>query len=172
MTDDVPVPPRLASRPRDRRGYVVPYAQFVDRDGVPQFQVMDDVQVQNCLTRRCCGLCGQPMGKHIYFIGGDLCVRNGFFHDPPMHRECAEYALRACPHLARVKGRYGPIPEIEGGVVVVGAVSTIKVETFALMHGSAFTWSRDRTGMVLIKAALPWLDVSWWRNGELVEAPP
>jgi hypothetical protein len=170
---DVPVPPRLAHRPRDKRGYIVPYAQFIDAKGEPQFKVMDDARVRDCLTRHCCGLCGQPMGRHVFFIGGHLCVQNGYFYDPPMHRECAEYALRVCPHLARVKGRYGPIPEIAGARMVVGAMeATTKVETFALMHTSTFTWGRDRAGMVLIKAALPWLDVSWWRNGEPVEAPP
>jgi hypothetical protein len=97
-------------------------------------------------------------------------VQNGYFYDPPMHRECAGYALRACPHLARAKGRYGAIPEVDGARLVVGVMeSTTKVETFALMHGSAFHWSRDPAGMVLIKAVLPWREVTWWRDGRPVK---
>lgn len=173
MIDDIPIPPRLAYRPRDHRGYVVPYAQFIDNDGVPKFQVMDDTKVRKCLVHRWCGLCGQPMGKHIYFVGGLSCEANGYFYDPPMHLECAEFALRTCPHLARSKGRYGAIPDVAdipgAAKLVVGAMCTeVKADIFALMHGSRFTYGRDKTGMYLIKAELPWLDVQHWRDGARV----
>lgn len=99
MIELPPIPFRMARRPRDPRGLPIPYSQFIDQDGKPDFRVLDDQRVARCLRYRLCGLCGQQLGKHIFFVGGPLCVDNGLFHDPPMHRECAEFALRACAHL-------------------------------------------------------------------------
>jgi len=165
------LPKRLQHRPLDHRGYVIPYAQFVDQDGKVQFQVMDDQKITHCLTHRLCGICGEQMGRHIFFVGGDKCVANGYFYDPPMHRECAEYSLQTCPHLARVKGRYAPVPAVTGpGVhLAIGDMVMDKAETFAMMHGERYTFTRVSTGMLLIQAQLPWREVVWFRNGERIE---
>src|SRR5215203_4621477 len=130
MTGEIPL--RLSRRPRDRRGYVIPFAQFIDRHGQPQFAAMDDALVRRCLDHRLCGLCGEPMGGHIFFIGGPLSTASGYFYDPPMHRDCATFALRTCPHLARAKGRYGPIPDAAelGATITVGEMKGDKVECF------------------------------------------
>jgi hypothetical protein len=169
------IPRRLQRRPRDRRGYVIPFAQFVGKDGEPQFQVMDDQKTQHCLAYRLCGLCGEQMGRHVFFVGGELCVTNGLFYDPPMHRECAEYALQACPHLARTKGRYGRIPEpaaLGAARVAVGAMcSDEKADVFALMHGERYTFVRDQSGMLLIRAQLPWRTVIYYREGKPCPQP-
>jgi hypothetical protein len=167
------LPRRLQHRPRDKRGYVIPYAQFVDREGEPQFQVMDDYRVKRCLANRLCGICGEQLGRHLFFIGGELCVANGFFYDPPMHRECAEYSLHTCPHLARVKGRYGRIPEMAGGAhLAVGPLcSEEKATTFALMHGAHYSYGRDQSGMLLIRAVLPWRAVIYYREGKPCPTP-
>lgn len=160
------VPFRLARRPRDVRGYVVPWVQFISDDGTPNFKVLDDRKTAKALRRRLCGLCGQPMRKHVYFIGGPLCVDHRIFYDPPMHRECAVYAMTTCPHLARSKGRYGPTPEIPGiRITVGGMVTTQKAERFALMQATAYDHSRDRAGMLVVKAA-EWLNVEWWKDGQ------
>lgn len=52
------------------------------------------------LKRRLCWICGQPMGRHIAFIGGPLAVAQRQFSDPASHRDCGEYALTVCPFLA------------------------------------------------------------------------
>jgi hypothetical protein len=172
MTD---IPSRLARRPLDPRGFVIPYSQFIDADGKPNFRIMDDGRVRECLRRRLCSLCGEPMGRHIFFIGGPLCVANGMFHDPAMHKECAEYALQACPHLARSKGRYGPVPDsIPGGArLIVGVMgSDQKAERFAIMHTSDYSATRTADGMPLIIAKRPWLDVAYWRDGQPIGESP
>ncbi len=162
----VEIPPRLRARPRDKRGYVVPFAQFIAEGGEPNFTVMDHDKTLTCLRRRWCGLCGQPMGKHVHFVGGPKCVENRFFYDPPMHRECAIYALRACPHLARSKGRYRDVPEIEGATLVVGAMDVSKkVDYFALMHATSYDYGTTKEGMLIVRAA-PWLDVEYWKDGQ------
>jgi hypothetical protein len=60
-----PIPDRMRGRPRDERGYPIPYAQFLDRHGKPDFRILDDGRVVACLEARLCGLCGQPMGRHL-----------------------------------------------------------------------------------------------------------
>ncbi len=160
------IPARLARRPRDRRGYVIPFAQFIDKSGEPQFKIMDDELVTRCLNYRLCGLCGEQMGRHVFFIGGDLCVANGFFYDPPMHKECAEYALRTCPHIVHTIGKYGRIPDPEplgAGRLGVGAMGA--ASRFALLHGERYTYRRDQGGMMLIRAELPWQEVTWFEHG-------
>lgn len=173
MTDDVVIPPRLTGRARDRRGFVVPYSQFIDNNGVPNFRIMDDTKVRKCLVHRWCSMCGQPMGRHLYFIGGPACEKNGYFYDPAMHEECAKYAMQACPHLARSKGRYGDVPDAEdiagAGTILVGSMDTNKVDTFSLMHATHYSYQRTNEGMWLVKAMLPWIDVSHWRDGERIE---
>lgn len=171
MLADVRIPPRLVHRPCDPRGYVIPYAQFVDDDGAPNFAVLDHYKTRECLRRRLCGLCGQQMGRHVHFIGGPLCVANHHFYDPPMHRDCAVYALQACPHLARSKGHYRPVPAIDGAVLVAGAMELEHAPYFALMHTTSFDYGRTPAGMVVAKAGA-WIDVEYWKDGRSVGTTP
>lgn len=168
------IPPRLIHRPRDERGYVIPYAQFIKGHGMPDFATMDHHKVLKCLRHRVCGICGEQLGRHIYFVGGPLCVANRLFYDPPMHRECAIYALATCPHLARSKGRYRPVPPTppEGATLTVGKMATtVKAEYFALMHTTAFEWGQTPDGMFMAKAA-PWIGVEYWQDGKPVGPVP
>jgi hypothetical protein len=169
------IPPRLQRRPRDKRGYVIPYNQFIDANGEPDFRTIDGPRQKRALRLRLCAMCGEQMGKHIFFVGGPLCVEHGDFYDGPMHKECAIYALQTCPHLARSKGKYaepGPRgPLGEGYKLVIGEIATEeKVEWFALMHGTKYDFGRTETGMLVIRAKLPWIEVERWRDGAPMEA--
>ena len=163
-------PARLCNRPRDERGYVIPFVTYVHPEtGLPDFRVLCLDRLGRCLPRRLCGMCGQPLGKHIFFIGGPLCVSNGYFYDPPMHRECALYALQACPHLARAKGRLSPPSVVTpaGVKIIVGDIAPDKAAWFGLMHTTDYSYAPDSKGMMLIKAQLPWLEVERWRDGSI-----
>lgn len=168
MTDLPNIPARMQRRPRDARGFPIPWAQFITADGTPDFRILDAVKVETCLRWRRCGLCGEPMGRHVFFVGGPSCVTHGIFCDPPMHRECAAFSLQVCAHLNRSKGRYnfGPLPHTPGVEFSESAVmSTVKAEWFALMHATEYTYGRAPDGMTMIRAVLPWLDVERWRDG-------
>lgn len=165
------IPTRLARRPRDERGFPIPYAQYVDEAGAPDFRVLDGARTAECLSSRRCGLCGEALGAHIFFIGGPASAASGLFYDPPMHRDCAFFAIATCPHLARSKGRYAKEPA-GNGLVSRGIDTDKKAEAFALLHTKAYeTVSEKRTGGLVIRAQLPWLDISWWKDGRQVEAP-
>lgn len=163
------IPFRMARRPRDARGFAVPFTQFIKPDGTPDFRVMDHDNTAKAARRRLCSLCGDKMQRDVWFVGGPKCVENGLFYDPPMHKECALYALQTCPHLARAKGKYSPVPDrIEGAIMVQGAMDGDKAEWFGLMRATGYTHSMDASGMLLIKGTMPWVSVERWRDGALM----
>lgn len=120
MSKDIPIPYRLRSFPF-YKGYLVHYTVFVGDDGIPDFRVMHEVARVKCARERRCNLCGEKLGKHIVFIGGDLCVKNRAFTDGPMHEDCALYACKVCPFLANTKHDHSDAPhkhEGQEGVII------------------------------------------------------
>lgn len=103
MTD---IPPRLAARPRDKRGYPIPCTILIDKDGKPDFRVNDMERWVRMVAHRRCAMCGEPMGRHVAFIGGPLAHVNRLFTDAGMHLDCAQYAMATCPYLALPRMQY------------------------------------------------------------------
>lgn len=96
---EVPIPDRLAHLEKDSRGIPIPY--FVPIvDGKPNFKYADLPKLKDCAERKLCGVCGRRMDKRMYyFVGGPFTLMNKVSTDAPMHKECGEYALKACPHM-------------------------------------------------------------------------
>jgi hypothetical protein len=99
LPNEVEMPPRVAARPRDKRGYPILFTSAVI-DGVPDFRISSLDAVLRAAEESLCGVCGQRLDYWLVFIGGPVAVANRAFGDPPMHRACAEYALAVCPYLA------------------------------------------------------------------------
>ena len=107
-----PLPVHMQHLPVDKRGYPVPY--FVaDVNGEPDFRIMDPKKLVTCVKDRRCWLCGEALGKFIVFVVGPMCVVNRISSEPPSHRDCADFAARACPFLARPDMRRR---EIDGAI--------------------------------------------------------
>lgn len=88
---------------KDRRGLPIPYITMRDKKtNKPLFTVNDAKMVKRCLLHNRCGICGGKLGETIFFVGGPAAAfhPNGAYSDPPMHEECAVYALQVCPFLA------------------------------------------------------------------------
>lgn len=93
-------PARMASLPLDERGYPVPwFVAWVD--GKPDFRVIRENGIALAHNQKLCWLCGQKRGQYGAFVLGPMCGINRTTAEPPSHRECAEYAVRACPFLTR-----------------------------------------------------------------------
>lgn len=116
---EVQIPRQLRNRPRDSRGYVIPWLVVIDANGIPDFRVSDEQRRRLCLTTRLCGLCGSTIQGEYVFIGGDKCVESLLYFDPPMHEACARYARRVCPFLAYSGKEYNlkPTSESEDAVI-------------------------------------------------------
>lgn len=113
MTRQLPAPPRRMARlPRNKAGYVVPwFVAFVD--GVPDFRVIAPGKLADAIRFRTCWLCGDPLGANAAFVIGPMCAINRVSAEPPSHRDCADYAARACPFLTTPKmvRRDGRLPD-------------------------------------------------------------
>lgn len=108
----IPVPERMLSLPLDERGYPVPW--FVSWvDGKPEFRALERYKLVLAVREKRCWLCGEKMGRFLAFVIGPMCAINRISSEPPSHRECAEYAVRACPFLARphMRRRENDLPE-------------------------------------------------------------
>lgn len=100
----IPIPPRMRKLKISPKGFPVPW--FVAWiDGVPDFRVVDTPKVARAYRMRLCWLCGEPLGRHLAFVIGPMCAINRTSSEPPSHRECAQYAVAACPFLTRPRMR-------------------------------------------------------------------
>jgi hypothetical protein len=98
----VPIPSRMAKLPRDPRGYPIPANVLRDADGVAHFAINDvHIRARQIAEDRC-PICDGTLHRGRWLVGGPLAAfhERGAFIDPPMHHECATYALLVCPYLA------------------------------------------------------------------------
>lgn len=94
-----PIPKELSHLKIDERGYPIPF--FVtNRNGKPDFVLLNTERQMQCVEKKLCPICGLKLYKdYSYVITGPLGLKNCMVTDPPMHRVCAEFSLRACPHM-------------------------------------------------------------------------
>ena len=163
----IPIPARLSLRPTDNRGYPIPALVLVDKNGTPDFRVTDIEKWMRAYKVRTCALCGQPLGKHLAFVGGDKSHESRFFTDLPMHRDCAEYALKVCPYLAAPNFKYSEALTGKAEYLVSEEVSTERPQRFMLGITNGCAAGRTEEGTLVVQAQ-PWSEVSWWKEGEIV----
>jgi hypothetical protein len=104
-----PVPARIMALPRDERGYPVPrFVAWLEGgelkkrgQGSPDFRVLYPGAREAAVRRQACWICGEPMGVHQVFAIGPMCSINRTAQEPPSHRECVEWAVKACPFLSQ-----------------------------------------------------------------------
>jgi hypothetical protein len=98
----VPIPPRMAHLPKDRRGLPIPVIVLWTADGRPIFAANDEGERQKMIREDRCHVCGGQLLRGRWFVGGPLsvCAEHGLNLDGGMHDECAHYALKVCPYLA------------------------------------------------------------------------
>jgi hypothetical protein len=124
MTIALPeLPPRIARLPKDERGYPVP--AFVEwmRDGkaaarcepgaTPDFRFIRSDFRARAFKLGLCWICGDKLGVHQVFVIGPMCVINRTTMEPASHRQCAEFAAKACPFLVKPRMRRLPMAEDE-----------------------------------------------------------
>lgn len=107
------MPARIAKLPIDSRGYPVPFfVAYVD--GRPDFRIMDPRKWMDCVQFGRCWICGETLGGIKAFTIGPMCAINRISAEPPSHRECAEFAAKACPFLILPKAqrREANMPEL------------------------------------------------------------
>ena len=156
------LPRRFAGLPVDKRGYPVPW--FVEwSDGEPDHRIARHEALSEALRRNLCWLCGQPLGRNGVFVIGPMCVVNRTSSEPPSHKDCAEFAVKACPFLTRpaARRRDANLPEVDDPA---GEMITRNPGVSVLWTTRHWTTFRPRGGGILVRVGDP-TDVSWWREG-------
>ncbi len=97
------IPAAMARRPRDRRGFPIPW--FVQQEPL-DFRVIRPLGAGQAHKKRICWLCGEPRyEKRLAFAVGPMCTVNRVSAEPPSHPVCARFAAIACPFLANPRMR-------------------------------------------------------------------
>lgn len=159
------MPPRMARRPVSDKGFPVPY--FVtakDEHGNWDFRFVHPRMPLEIAKRGVCWLCGEKLGQYLAFVIGPMCSINRVSSEPPSHRDCAEYAIKACPFLSKPNMRRNDAdltPEQKGELIE-------RTPGIAIAHnpGVALLWI-TRTGVYrygLFHLGEP-LEVYWYREG-------
>lgn len=158
----VKVPARISRLPLDPRNYAVPF--FVAWiDGKPDFRVIDPEKLYQAIKLKLCWICGGPLGSHLAFILGPMCVVNRIISEPPSHKECATYSLQVCPFLTLPKAqrREANLP------TNVHDSPGIPIER---NPGASCLWITKKYSPVhapngiLFRVGEP-LEMQWWREG-------
>jgi hypothetical protein len=110
-----PLPRRIAALPKDERGYPVPWfvAWFRNDEpsspniegATPDFRIVTHGRPMSAYHAERCWICGQSLGRHRVYAIGPMCVVNRVTSEPSSHRECAEFAVKACPFLTKPRMR-------------------------------------------------------------------
>lgn len=92
------MPDRMARLPLTDKGYPALFFAAVI-DGKPNIRVIDAVKFKLCLAEKLCWLCGEPLESEMTFVVSTDHLNIQKALEPPSHRECAEYAMVACPFI-------------------------------------------------------------------------
>ena len=100
-----PEPERISWLKKDDRGYPIPW--FVSHvDGKPCFSVVDPQKITAAWNGQICWICGQLLGNYRAFVISPMAIITGVSSEPTSHKDCAEYAVQACPFLKTQKMPY------------------------------------------------------------------
>lgn len=171
----VELPRRMRKLPKDKRGYPVPVIVLRDKNKTPHFTINDHRLSSKVANKKLCSICGDPLKKDIWFIGGQVCFThpNGAFLDPPVHHDCGEYALRVCPYLGApnyaglVDGRTLKDAATPDGLALIRGETIADTRPELFMMGKCERFRINVTGIGqfnMIKIG-PWLEVEAWRHG-------
>jgi hypothetical protein len=152
----------MGRRPVNERGFPVPwFVSFIN--GKWDFVNLDPRKIIEAYNRKICWLCGEPLGQYKAFAIGPMCSINRVSSEPPSHADCAEYAVKACPFLARPNAKRNAAAALNDGETVPGIM--IQHNPGAVLIWITKTFKPMRAGDgVLFSIGEP-TRVSWWAEG-------
>jgi hypothetical protein len=169
-------PPRIARLPRDRRGYPIPWNVLCAEDGTPFFTVNDDRKAWKAIRQHLCPLCGDRLGRWLWFVGGPLSAfhPDGWYLDLPGHHECVTFALATCPYLAApvYLGRIdvanpAKLPP-EARIVLDETIISERPDLFVAVGAEAVEAQERGLLVPYIRPARPVLAYEFWRHGKQI----
>lgn len=164
------IPKQIAALPVDKRGLPIPF--FVQwyrgsfrtsaGNGEPDHRLADPDKKVRCAERKLCWICGEPLGYWIAFVGSKQSIDQRLFGDGAMHVECAEFSMRACPHLSHPQAKRRDNDERK--TTAVGKREMHNPGTFGMYVTRSFD-TQYSDGDILFKPAPP-KKVRWFQEGQ------
>jgi hypothetical protein len=165
VVQSVPVPKRLQDLPVER-GFIVPwFVQWINNK--PEFRLMDKGKLYFAVEHKVCWVCGKSLKGSVNppFVVGPMCTVNRISAEPPSHAECARYAARVCPFLAR--------PHMQRREITDDAMQTHITRSEAAIHNNpgvtALYFTREFSmisdGRVPLFVLGPPAGVEWYAKG-------
>lgn len=175
---DVPIPYRMKHLPLDKRGYPIPVGVWRDSNGTPHFTINEESRRITNLYRHLCPICGMMLFRGCWFVGGPGSAfhKMGCYIDPPMHKECMDYALQVCPYLAapyyskRIDARLVPKKDKEGRLFVDNTVDPNRPAVFVAVMSVKTSVFKGQNGSLFVKPIRPYRSVEYWRYGKQITA--
>jgi hypothetical protein len=156
------MPPRMRKLSVDDRGYPVPsFVEWIN--GKPDFRVVKGGYLTKCVRSDLCWLCGEKLGRWLAFVIGPMCAINRTTAEPPSHRDCAQFAVKACPFLTQPNRKRNPHDLPEEGRKPAGLMITRN-------PGVSLIWVTTRyqlfqaTGGFLFRLGDP-TSLEWYAHG-------
>ncbi|MGW4890759.1 hypothetical protein ACWEQL_00595 [Kitasatospora sp. NPDC004240] len=169
------LPPQIAARPRDARGFPISFVTSIGPDGIPDFTELDGPRRAEAIIGHLCGLCGRPLPFARAVIGGPQTIEEHVAMDPPMCVECAVFAAThaaaGCPFLLMPNARFRKDRATRPSSPLVAKerpTTMYLARTFA--HQAVRAPLPDGSAEVLALCAR-WTSVQEIRAGQLVGVP-
>lgn len=170
---DIRMPARMARRPISRKGFPVPYFVTVKNDeGDYDFRAIEAAPIIACVNRKLCWLCGEPLGQYQCFVIGPMCSINRVSSEPPSHRDCAEYAMQACPFLSKPNARRNEVgmPEEAKNNFVGGIGIKHNPGVMLLWITKSYRVVNDGHGGILFEIGPP-VELHWYKERRRATRP-
>jgi hypothetical protein len=127
--ENIPIPKRLQDRPQ-WRGLPIPFIAFIATNGEPDFRVIDQEKRMYVAANHLCQLCGEKLGRYIFYVGGPNVAKYNQYFEPPLHLDCLIYAMQVCPFIVGKITDHANIPKVqakhEHEGVIISADETFK----------------------------------------------
>lgn len=160
----LPMPERMRNRPVER-GYPVPWFVAQLEDGTYDFRVIRTRGFEEAHAKKLCWICGGHMGAYKAFVIGPMCAVNRVSAELPSHRECAEWAARACPFLARPHMRRRDHDYPDGTQDAAGFMIDRNPGVALVWVTKSYTLRSDHKGHLLVVIGDP-VETIWLRQGQ------
>jgi hypothetical protein len=173
--NNVAIPHRMQRLERDRRGYPIPVAVYRDSTGRAHFTINDEAKRQALIAGDRCPICGGKLLRGRWFVGGPQSAFHslGAYIDPPMHNECARYALQVCPYLAvrnydrRIEDK--TLPPGETPILIDNTMIPERPDYFVAVMTAGQKLIRDKMGWVqYLQPHRPYSRIEFWQHGKHV----
>jgi hypothetical protein len=128
---------------------------MVGDDGKPDFRVTDERKRLSVIRNHWCQLCGEPLGRWVFFTGGTEAAKDNAYFEPACHLDCLIYAMQVCPFIVgRIE--HADVDKIaakhEGtSIDVVKEVLAARNPLWVITKAEGWSCFKGNKGTILIK---------------------